>query len=163
MIRDKILFIRRCLQCCLNNYILYWADIVACMLSCSRCGLLSSRCSLLELLSAAKSALYWHVCKARQTKALCKRAKLHVHIITNPQVFCKRENRESTSTSEHCSHLPAFVVWTFFLFLCSSFPTCFPAHQINSSLTRSQGFVKMAIFSLNHKNASFSMCPFFLK
>lgn len=72
----------------------------------------------------------------------------------------KINEERGTSTSEHYSNLAAFVGFCFFVFFRFSsfltyFPPWMPARQINSSLTRSQGFVKMAIFSLNHKNASY--------
>ena len=60
----------------------------------SHCGWLSSRCSLLEHLSAAKRApLLTCLQRLQKTRALCMAGKMRVHIITNPQVFCKRENK----------------------------------------------------------------------
>lgn len=51
-----------------------------------------------------------------KAEALC----MHVHIITNPQVFSKsgkKINKEkAASTSERCSSLEAFVVFNFLIY-----------------------------------------------
>lgn len=139
--------------------VLYLVDGVECIIK-SLSLQLSSRCLLLEQLSTAQPTFYCDFCMVRKPKALCRAGKLHIRIITNPQVLCKRWG---TSSSQHWSDFTSFVKKCF---RCSCFLTYFPpwmpAPQ-NSSLTHSQGYVKTAIFSLNHKNASYWMCPFLLK
>lgn len=98
--------------------------------SCSHCGWFSSRCSLLERLSAASQPFIDMFVMTRKTKALCMGRKMHVHIITNPQVFCKRENK----WGERCQHIwtllksgslcSLFLMYSFFL---AYFPPRMPA------------------------------------
>lgn len=114
---EQILFIKRCLQCCLNNYILYWADGVACIIKLFSLRLVKFQVFAIGAAVSSQAnplltCLQWlERPKHFVWEGKCVYTSLQIH-----RCFVKEKINEErgTSTSEHCSSLAAFVVFFFF-------------------------------------------------